>query len=106
MKFVNTTFNSISLKRRTREEDIYILMPYQLRNRIDVNDLAGVFNLDKAEIKGKIIETVELNHTYVDDNKIIKAISEVTNIKDKITFSKTIREKRNKIIYKNTSNMR
>lgn len=57
MKFVNTSFNSISLKRRTREEDIYILMPYQLRNRIDVNDLAGVFNLDKAEIKGKIIET-------------------------------------------------
>lgn len=57
MKFVNTSFNSISLKRRTREEDIFILMPYQLRNRIDVNDLAGVFNLDKAEIKGKIIET-------------------------------------------------
>lgn len=57
MKFVNTGFNSISLKRRTRPEDIYILMPYQLRNKIDVEELAGVFNLDKAEIKNRIIET-------------------------------------------------
>ena len=56
MKFVNTSFNSIQLKRRTREEDIYILMPYQLKNRIDVQELAGVFNLDKAEIKDRIIE--------------------------------------------------
>ena len=56
MKFVNTNFNSISLKRRTREEDIYIIMPYKLKNRIDVEELAGVFNLDKAEIKDRIIE--------------------------------------------------
>ena len=57
MKFVNANFNSISLKRRTREEDIYILMPYQLKNKLDVEELAGVFNLDKAEIKDRIIET-------------------------------------------------
>lgn len=57
MKFVNTGFNSISLKRRTRPEDIYILMPYQLKNKLDVEELAGVFNLDKAEIKERIIET-------------------------------------------------
>lgn len=57
MKFVNTSFNSISLKRRTRPEDIYILMPYQLKNKLDVEELAGVFNLDKAEIKNRIIET-------------------------------------------------
>ena len=57
MKFVNSSFNSISLKRRTRPEDIYILMPYQLKNKLDVEELAGVFNLDKAEIKERIIET-------------------------------------------------
>lgn len=57
MKFVNDDFNSISLKRRTRPEDIYILMPYQLKNKLDVEELAGVFNLDKAEIKNRIIET-------------------------------------------------
>ena len=32
-------------------------MPYQLKNKLDVEELAGVFNLDKAEIKNRIIET-------------------------------------------------
>lgn len=56
MQYVNTTFNTESLKRRTRPEDIVILMPYKLKNEIDVEELAGVFNLDKAEIKNHIIE--------------------------------------------------
>lgn len=57
MKFVNNSFNSASIKRRTKEEDIYVLMPYQLKNKLDVEELAGVFNLDKAELKKRIIET-------------------------------------------------
>lgn len=68
MKFVNANFNSSSLKRRTRPEDIYILMPYQLKNKLDVEELAGVFNLDKEEIKERIIETdtgVESNNFYI-----------------------------------------
>ena len=68
MKFVNATYNTASLKRRTRPEDIYILMPYQLKNKLDVDELAGVFNLDKAEIKDRIIETdtgVESKFFYI-----------------------------------------
>ena len=61
MKFTNTSFNVANIKRRTRAEDIYILMPYKLKNRIDVEELAGVFNLDKAEIKDRIIETDMVN---------------------------------------------
>ena len=57
MKFTNTSFNSAGIKRRTKPEDIVILMPYTLKNRIDVDELAGVFNLSKEEIKEKIIET-------------------------------------------------
>jgi len=57
MKFVNNSFNSASIKRKTKEEDIYVLMPYQLKNKLDVEELAGVFNLDKAELKKRIIET-------------------------------------------------
>ena len=68
MKFVNNSFNSLGLKRRTREEDIYILIPYKLKNRIDVNDLAGVFNLSKTEIEGRMIEIdtdVEDGYYYI-----------------------------------------
>lgn len=57
MQFTNTSFNSAGIKRKTKLEDIIILMPYTLKNRIDVDELAGVFNLDKEEIKERIIET-------------------------------------------------
>ena len=63
MKFTNTSFNVGSVKRRTLPEDIFILMPYQLKNRIDVEELAGVFNLDKAEIKDRIIEVDTANES-------------------------------------------
>ena len=76
MKFVNTSFNTASVKRRTLPEDIYILMPYVLKNKIDVEELAGVFNLDKAEIKDRIIETDATNESgyyyiYVVDRNAI-----------------------------------
>lgn len=63
MKFTNTSYNVGSVKRRTLSEDIFILMPYQLKNRIDVEELAGVFNLDKAEIKDRIIEVDTANES-------------------------------------------
>lgn len=57
MTFVNTSFNKAGIKRRTRLDDIVILMPYTVKNAIDVNELAGVFNLSKDELPGRIIET-------------------------------------------------
>lgn len=56
MQFVNTNYNRAGLKRKTLESDIIIVMPYKLKNAIDVDELAGVFNLSKAEIANKIIE--------------------------------------------------
>lgn len=56
MQFVNSTFNSANLKKKTSADDIYIVMPYKLKNKLDVDELAGVFNLEKTEIEGKIIE--------------------------------------------------
>lgn len=63
MKFCNKTFNVAQVKKRTKPEDIYILMPYKLKNRIDVEKLAGLFNLEKAEIKDRIIETDMTNES-------------------------------------------
>lgn len=68
MQFTNTSFNVGSVKRRTLPEDLFILMPYKLKNRIDVEELAGVFNLDKAEIKNRIVEidtTNESGYYYI-----------------------------------------
>ena len=56
MQYLNADFNSANIKRRTRKEDIYMLIPYKLKNRIDVDELAGVFNLEKDRIDAHIIE--------------------------------------------------
>ena len=65
MQFVNTDFNRAGIKRSTRAEDIYIIMPYTLKNAIDVDELAGVFNLEKAELRSKIIEIDDTTHKFV-----------------------------------------
>lgn len=65
MQFVSTAYNRAGIKRSTKEEDIIIVMPYTLKNAIDVDELAGVFNLDKAELRNKIIETDDTEHKYV-----------------------------------------
>jgi len=81
MQFVNNSFNTGSVARKTNASDIVILMPYKLKNMIDVDELSGVFNLDKAELKNRIIEidtdTEEISNkdTYfiyiVDKNAIL-----------------------------------
>lgn len=76
MQFVSTTYNGASIKQRSRAEDIYIIMPYDIKNALDVDELAGVFNLDKAEIKDKIIETDDITNKYIfilDKNAIVIA---------------------------------
>lgn len=73
MQFVNADYNTAGLKRSTRSEDIYIIAPYSLITDIDVDELAGVFNLDKAEIRSKIIE-IDSTDTFVyivDQNAIL-----------------------------------
>ena len=66
MKFVNTEFNKAGIRRKTKAEDIYLLMPYQIKNKIDVQELAGVFNLDKDKLDAHLIEI----DNYDSDNNI------------------------------------
>lgn len=72
MTFVNDKFNKAGIKRNTNIEDIIIVMPYTLKNAIDVDELSGVFNLSKAEIESRIIETdSEDNIVYIVDKNAI-----------------------------------
>ena len=56
MKYVNTEFNTAGIRRKTKAEDIYVLMPYQLKNKLDTQELAGVFNLEKDKLDAHLIE--------------------------------------------------
>lgn len=74
----STKYNTAGLKRKAYRDDIFVIMPYELKNEIDVETLAGLFNLDKAEINSRIIEIdegVDTNGDYtvyvVDRNAIL-----------------------------------
>lgn len=72
-QFVSTNFNNAGIDQRSEASDIYIVMPYTLKNALDVDELAGVFNLDKAEIRDKIIETDDISsgNVFVLDRRAI-----------------------------------
>lgn len=72
-QFVSSNFNNAGIDQRSEASDIYIVMPYDLKNALDVDELAGVFNLDKAEIKDKIIETDDTSsgHVFVLDRRAV-----------------------------------
>ena len=67
MQYVNADFNSANIKRRTLKDDIYLLIPYKLKNRLDVDELAGVFNLEKDRIEAHIIE-LDINAETIDEH--------------------------------------
>lgn len=49
----------------TNREDIYIICTYDWANNVDVNFLAAVFNLDKAEIANRIIRVPEFGYDVI-----------------------------------------
>lgn len=67
MSFPNATFNKAEVVRETPKSRIRIIMPYKIKNAIDVEELAGVFNLDKAELKERIITIDDGDKIYVVD---------------------------------------
>ena len=55
-KFMNSKYNYYGYTTKTPAEDIIIITKPKYLVKIDVDYLAGVFNLDKAEMRGRIIE--------------------------------------------------
>lgn len=71
MNFTNSEFNKAGIIRETPKSRIFILMPYKIKNELDVEELATVFNLDKAEVKNRIIEIDEGDNIYIVDEYAI-----------------------------------
>lgn len=70
--FVSTDFNVPALKQSTPLDNIYIVMSYKMKNALDIDELAGVFNLEKTEIGARIIEIDDDDeYIYVLDERAI-----------------------------------
>lgn len=71
-KFVSTSYNVPAIKQSSSLDDIYVVMSYKMRTALDVNELAGVFNLEKDRIDAKIIEIDDDDsYIYVIDERAI-----------------------------------
>lgn len=71
-KFVSNKYNRAGIKRGTYADNIVIVMPYTVRNKIDIEVLAGVFNLSKAEMEARIVETdAEDGEVYILDKDLV-----------------------------------
>lgn len=71
MSFPNADYNKAGIIRETPKNRIRILMPYAIKNAIDVEELAGVFNLSKAEVADRIITIDKGDTIYVVDELAI-----------------------------------
>lgn len=71
--FVSSSYNRAGILRRNDKSDIRIIMPYKLKNSIDVDTLTGYFNLNKGEIEQMIIP-IDTNdgYVYIVDKEAIK----------------------------------
>ena len=84
MQFVNHTYNVAQIDKMTDKDNLVIVMPFYLKNRISVEKLAGVFNLSEAEIKDKMVivdtpdetetsngDTYYYNYIYILDKQAV-----------------------------------
>ncbi|HZJ73638.1 MAG TPA: hypothetical protein VFC87_02425, partial [Perlabentimonas sp.] len=68
---INESFNSAGVLTNTKsDDDIYILLKGKYKDNLDVDMLATAFNMDKLEIKHKVIVLPD-NLEFDEDDEII-----------------------------------
>lgn len=56
MRFLNTKFNAAGMPSAAKREDLILITTPEFNAAIDVEAMAGAFNMEKAEAPGRIIE--------------------------------------------------
>lgn len=81
--FVSANYNRAGILRRNDKSDIRILMPYTLKNAIDVDTLTGYFNLNKGEIDQVIIPLDTTDNTvYIVDKMAVQVVTRLYEMMD------------------------
>lgn len=86
MKFMNTTYSIAGAKYRCPLNRVRIVMPYGVKNAVDVDTLASMFHVEKAEILDKIdvIDTEDGIVYVLDENAIVwhRRLSEIESVRN------------------------
>lgn len=68
MTFCNSTYCPAGFVTKSAIDNIMLAIPYKVMNKLDVTKLANVYNLEKADLMGRIIETDQTdNYIFIFD---------------------------------------
>lgn len=67
MMFINTSYVAGNFKTRTPFDRIRIIMPYKVYNAMNIDVLASLYNLEKAELNSKISKIDADGNVYILD---------------------------------------
>lgn len=82
-QFINKKYVIAGIDNRTSFDDIFIVMPYEIKNAIDIDAMAYMFNMSKADLLAKILVTDATDGiVYVIDRRAVfqyNRLLELTN---------------------------
>lgn len=64
-QFINSNYVLASIENRASLDDIRIVMPFNIKNKIDIDAMAYMFNMEKADLLARIVVTDETNNYVV-----------------------------------------
>lgn len=71
-QFINSKYVLAGIENRSRLDDIRIVMPFNIKNAIDIDSMAYMFNMEKADLLAKIIVTDETDGAvYILDKRAV-----------------------------------
>lgn len=64
-QFINSNYVLADIENRASLDDIRIVMPFTIKNKIDIDAMAYMFNMEKADLLARIVVTDETNNYVV-----------------------------------------
>ena len=71
-QFINSKYVLAGIENRTSLDDIYIVMPFKIKNSIDIDAMAYMFNMEKADLLAKIrVTDMDDGCVYILDRRAV-----------------------------------
>lgn len=82
-QFINSKFVISGIQNRSSLADIYIVMPFKIKNSIDIDAMAYMFNMEKADLLAKILVTdMDDGCVYVLDRRAVFQYNRLLELTD------------------------
>lgn len=82
-QFINSNYTLANIENRSSLDDIRIVMPFNIKNAIDIDAMAYMFNMEKADLLAKILVTDETDGAvYILDKRAVFQYNRLLELTD------------------------